>query len=192
MTDENVKAIALEGSITNAFVSRAREADDGDSASYYVDVECTESQHKAIIDFGVAKGTKLRHYDDGKTYVRVSSTAWRTGKDGDKMVFNKPKVMDTSRNDITAMIGKGSEGRVIAELIKVENNKYCKARMQLKILVVTKLVEYQGAGESNYEDLLGDILAAETPIDDVPSPDELSNESPIDMAFPKKTGGADL
>jgi hypothetical protein len=193
MSDEDIKAIRLEGNILNAFVTRPREDEYGESASYYVDVECTKEQHKAIIDFGVSNRTKLREYDDGNTYIRVSSTAWRNKKDGDKMTFKKPKIMDTDRQDIEAMIGKGSEGVVIANLIKVKNNKFCKARMQLSMLVVTKLVEFQGASQNNHEDLLGDILSKEVAPEDVPSPESLvSDESPIDMAFPKKTGGADL
>lgn len=160
-----------------------------DDRTYSVMVECTEEMYKKLIKAGIDSKWKLRDDEDkeGKILSDKKFVNIRASKIKGEYVFDDPWVIDHKKKPVTDLVGNGSVGIVIADLVRDSTG----AVLRLKGVQVLDLIPYEpdnspekyndlleGDADNPYADLEDDAVWADEPKDkkkgksDVKVPDD--------------------
>jgi hypothetical protein len=162
------KTLVFKGQLNWAKVQEPEIAEDHKSAKYSVEVEATKAQYDALIKAGLSPLTKLKE-KDGKTFINIKRKAWTIDASGNKKTRTPIRVVDKNKQDLKALVGNGSTGAVIAELVPTPNSKFVKAILELHTVVVHDLVEYTAGNSADIENALDSLTESSGVVDDIAS-----------------------
>lgn len=132
-----------------------------DGTFWYIDRELNKWGKWALIHYPTeASLDKIRQWQtdglknvlkkDDKGYnIRWSCPEYKDKKDGTRMYFPQPKIVDEEGNPITSAIGHGSEGEVRLEIYETTHMGQKNKNARLSGIKITKLVEYTGRKEKD-------------------------------------------
>jgi len=153
----NTEKITFKGKVQWAKVPPATpdfgyEPEPGSLDCFYrIDIECDQKRLDELKKrYSLPSLTSLKTDQEGNTYIRVKSTKVR----GDYN-FPPPVVVDINGNPIEVKIANGSEAIVSVDVRPIKGRKG--HALQLKTVLVTKLIPFNDGGGDDFKDLLAQV-----------------------------------